>query len=225
MSRKPEKANVNSPGPPDVPQEDEDPGFFRRWSERKRRVRAAQGDEPLPAATSSVPQAEAAAGAADDTSERVLTDEDMPTLDSLNEDSDYSGFFSPGVSEPLRRAALRKLFSSAKLNIVDGLDDYAEDYRSFEALGDIITSDMRFEMEREAERAKQALDDKTREVAEDTEVAATDAEEHAGERAASGKGPADAESDAGDNRIARVESETPDSDDGDMPDDDQSPTV
>ena len=88
--------------------------------------------------------------------EKVLTDEDMPALDSLGEDSDYSGFLSPGVSEGLRRRALRKLFSSAVFNVPDGLDDYDDDFTTFAALGDIVTSDMKHQAEMEAERAKQA---------------------------------------------------------------------
>ena len=88
--------------------------------------------------------------------EKVLTDEDMPPLDSLDEDSDYSGFLSSGVSEALRRRALRKLFSSAVFNIPDGLDDYDDDFTSFAALGDIVTSDMKHQAEMEAERAKRA---------------------------------------------------------------------
>ena len=73
----------------------------------------------------------------------VLTDEDMPDVASMDENSDYSGFMSEGVSEELRKIALRKLFSGVGFNIRDGLDDYDDDFRSFAALGDIITSDMK----------------------------------------------------------------------------------
>ena len=83
----------------------------------------------------------------------------MPPLDSLDENSDYSGFLSPGVSERLRRRALRKLFMSAVFNIRDGLDDYDEDFTNFEALGDIVTSDMRHQAEAEAERARRTQAD------------------------------------------------------------------
>ncbi|MCP4407531.1 MAG: DUF3306 domain-containing protein [Gammaproteobacteria bacterium] len=83
------------------------------------------------------------------------TDADMPPIDSLGEHSDYSGFFSPKVSEELRRLALRKLFHTAKFNITDGLDDYDEDFRSFEALGDLVTADMRYHLERTAEQVEE----------------------------------------------------------------------
>lgn len=75
------------------------------------------------------------------------TDADMPPLESLNADSDYSAFFSSKVSEELRRLALRKLFGCAKFNLRDGLDDYDEDFRDLEVLGDILTCDMRHRIE------------------------------------------------------------------------------
>lgn len=144
-------------------------GPLRRWSRRKREAvrekeaadearrrdasrapseavqdaREPAGDAPAPAAVE----------------EKDPTDEDMPPIDSLDENSDYSGFLSPGVSEGLRRRALRKLFMSAVFNVRDGLDDYDEDFTNFEALGDIVTSDMRHQAEAEAERARRARAD------------------------------------------------------------------
>jgi hypothetical protein len=86
-----------------------------------------------------------------------LTDADMPALESLNPDSDYSGFLSPRVSEQLQRAALRKLFHSATFNVVDELDDYAEDFTTFEVLGDIVTADMRHQIEMEAKKKAEEM--------------------------------------------------------------------
>ena len=60
----------------------------------------------------------------------------MPPLDSLGPESDYSGFMSPGVSDELRRLALRKLFHGPLYNITDGLDDYDDDFRSFAVLSE-----------------------------------------------------------------------------------------
>ncbi len=85
-----------------------------------------------------------------------LTDAHMPPIDSLTEDSDFSGFLSPGVSEALRKRALRKLFAGAVFNIRDGLDDYDDDFRNFAALGDLITSDMKHQMEVEEARKRKA---------------------------------------------------------------------
>lgn len=82
------------------------------------------------------------------------TDKDMPPLESLDEHSDYSAFLSPGVSEKLRKQALRKLFHLDVYNFSDGLDDYAEDYTNFAALGNIITSDMRLQQLRAESRTE-----------------------------------------------------------------------
>lgn len=93
--------------------------------------------------------------------QEVLTDADMPEIETLHEDSDYSGFMSPGVSDELRNLALKKLFQAPSFNIRDGLDEYDEDYTTFEKLGDIITCDMKHQIELEAEeklqRAQQAV--------------------------------------------------------------------
>ena len=113
--------------------------------------------------------------------EKILTDEDMPPLDSLNEDSDYSGFLSSGVSEALRRRALRKLFTSAVFNVRDGLDDYDDDFTSFAALGDVVTSDMKHEAEMEARRAGQARPDSEPETSVEEEEVRAAGEEPPGQ--------------------------------------------
>ena len=91
--------------------------------------------------------------AADEPSEKNVSDEQAPPLESLGPDSDYSDFLSRAVSPKLRRAALRKLFSSAKFNVTDGLDDYAEDYSRHAPLGDIVPAEMRARLEALAARA------------------------------------------------------------------------
>ena len=100
--------------------------------------------------------------------EPAATDADMPPLESLGEDSDYSGFLSPEVSDKLRQTALRKLFHGKAFNIVDGLDDYDDDFITALPLGDIVTADMRYQAEMELEKAKAALlDDPAGEVPEE----------------------------------------------------------
>ena len=145
-------------------------GPLRRWARRRREVareeealaearrRVAPQDRPQdrPEDGTEAPETGADATEPAGVEDTVLTDEDMPSLESLDDDSDYSGFLSPGVSERLRRRALRKLFTSAVFNVPDGLDDYDDDFTSFEALGDIVTSDMRHQAEVEEERARQA---------------------------------------------------------------------
>ena len=87
----------------------------------------------------------------------ALTDADMPALETLHDDSDYSGFLSPKVSDKLREIALRKLFHSKAFNIVDGLDDYDDDFNTALPLGDIVTADMRHQAEVKLEKEKAAL--------------------------------------------------------------------
>ncbi|MEW8323900.1 MAG: DUF3306 domain-containing protein [Candidatus Thiodiazotropha taylori] len=125
----------NEKKPLDERRESRDENFIRRWSDRK-----LASQQPL------VEQAEA---------EQTLDqpcDEDMPPLESLDDSSDYSGFLSPKVSEPLRKMALRKLFHGSDFNLCDGLDDYAEDFTTFEALGDVITADLKHQLEMQAQR-------------------------------------------------------------------------
>ncbi|MES9897176.1 MAG: DUF3306 domain-containing protein, partial [Candidatus Thiodiazotropha endolucinida] len=66
---------------------------------------------------------------------------------------------SPRVSDQLRQVALRKLFHSAAFNVCDGLDDYAEDFTSFEKLGDVMTADLRHRLEQEAHKQQVEADE------------------------------------------------------------------
>lgn len=140
-----------------------DGGLLARWSDRKARARRGESPSAEPSveptgppvvaeATTRSPLDPASEPAPETSPEPLLTDADMPPLDSLDGHSDYSGFLSPGVSPALRGQALAKLFHSPHLNIGDGLDDFAEDYTRFEPLGDLITADMRHHLERLAKR-------------------------------------------------------------------------
>jgi len=137
---------------PDVPAED----FISRWSQRKSEAREPQAE----------PKAEA--GEAVEAEKPVLTDADMPPLESLDQDSDFSGFLSAGVSEKLRKTALRKMFHGAKFNITDGMDDYAEDYSIWVPLGDVVTCDMKHAIERMKEKLQQTLDDAKEKLTDDS---------------------------------------------------------
>ncbi|MCU7841352.1 MAG: DUF3306 domain-containing protein [Candidatus Thiodiazotropha sp. (ex Troendleina suluensis)] len=121
-----------------IPNQD---NFYHRWSERKQASRLPVEEEVEP------------------DEEPQLTDADMPPLESLGEGSDYSGFLSPKVSEQLRQLALQKLFHSAAFNVCDGLDDYAEDFTSFEKLGEVMTADLRHRIEQEARKRQESEDE------------------------------------------------------------------
>ena len=115
-----------------------------RWSQRKQASRVAE-DDPGSSVASAAIEAET-----EELEPQPFTDEDMPPLESLTEESDYRGFLSPKVSDELRKLALRKLFHGSKFNICDGLDDYDEDFTKFAKLGDVITAEMRHRAEVEA---------------------------------------------------------------------------
>ena len=128
------------------------------------------------------------------TAKEILTDEQMPPLNSLTEDSDFSPFLSPGVSEGLRKQALRQLFGSPGFNIRDGLDDYDDDFRNFAALGDLITSDMKHQMELEEERQQKAREQAEQAKAEPAAVEDADGETpatHPADQDTNGDGPPD----------------------------------
>jgi hypothetical protein len=131
-------------------------GFVARWSRRKQAARNDEKplQEPSPSvAVSAVSPAPATA------SVPVLTDKDMPPIEGLTGESDFSGFLSPGVSEDLRRRALYKLFHLPEFNTRCPLDSEYYDCHGYEPLGDIVTHEMREALEREAEKLKLAARD------------------------------------------------------------------
>lgn len=135
-------------------------GFLSRWARRKQAVQqeAIKPKVAPPEMEESGAQALAAPSGAEplaDEPAKALTDEDMPPLESLDETSNLSAFFSEKVSEELRRQALRKLFHLPKYNITDGLNEYDGDYRTFTQLGDVVTAEMRHRLEIEKQRMEE----------------------------------------------------------------------
>lgn len=139
--------------------------FLDRWSRRKSESEQPESPE-APTRDSSSAEPEPAA---------ELTDADLPLPESLGEDGDYAAFLAPGISDALRRRALRRLFTQSRFNGMDGLDDYADDFSGFPPLGDLVTREMRrlLDLERsgmEPEGEKPAAD--PAEPAERTDPAA-----------------------------------------------------
>ena len=92
-------------------------GFLSRWSRVKTETREAPAAPPpaqRPVEAEAPPE--------------------LPPVEKLTIDSDFSGFFHPKVDEDLRRSALRKLFSDPHFNVMDGLDVYIDDYSKTEPL-------------------------------------------------------------------------------------------
>ncbi|MBC8268300.1 MAG: DUF3306 domain-containing protein [Rhodospirillaceae bacterium] len=114
-----------------------DKTFINRWS-RTKLANTDKGDEldllaEAPAQSASLP--------ADPGDEAATTEEpippDLPSIESLDRDSDYTVFLGENVPEELAQKALRKLWTSnpAFANL-DGLNDYDDDYS---ALGIVET--------------------------------------------------------------------------------------
>jgi len=143
-----------------------DESGLARWSRRKAAARQTSSARDSEMADESV-RVPGNDNHPRDDSIAHLTDQDMPPLESLDEYSDYSGFFSPGVSEKLRRHALRKLFHLDQYNVTDGLDDYAEDYTKFDLLGNIVTADMRLQQQRSEKSTRAGSPTTGNEVAEE----------------------------------------------------------
>lgn len=138
--------------------------FATRWSRLKAQARAGAAPEVAagpevkpPPAAETAPQPAPPTQSPEAPSPGPAPPE-LPDIESLGEDSDYSNFLAEGVDAVLRRRALRKLFHSPKFNVLDGLDDYMGDYTQFEPLGSVVTADMRHHLERAARLAERALD-------------------------------------------------------------------
>ncbi len=94
-----------------------DERFIDRWSRQKQDAREAT-DSPVPA-----PEAEPSEPPAE------IDPADLPDIDSLDKDSDYTVFMREGVPEGLKKLALRALWRSDPiLANLDGLNDYDEDF-------------------------------------------------------------------------------------------------
>ena len=116
-------------------------GRLARWSQRKAAARRGDAlapevdDTVVPVAPAEDQQpsdtaSEAADAAAPSNAAGVGEDlPDLPPIDELTFQSDYTVFMKKNVPEALRRAALRKLWKSDPiLANLDGLNDYDEDY-------------------------------------------------------------------------------------------------
>jgi len=115
----------------------DDKGFLSRWAERKRDARQDQdqdqdqdqqtgdaipgGDQTL--AARSTDDSPAAEGRPD------FDLKDLPDVESLGKESDFSVFMNEKVPDALRRRALRRLWRVDPLfGFRDGMNDYDEDY-------------------------------------------------------------------------------------------------
>jgi Protein of unknown function (DUF3306) len=118
----------------------DDDNFLSRWSRRKIEARKddKKGAVPKTANAAAQPvipakagiQPTLAAGRSASTAGVVpeSSGTQLPPIDSLTIDSDFTPFLQPGVDPALKREALRKLVRDPRFNVMDGLDVYIDDY-------------------------------------------------------------------------------------------------
>jgi hypothetical protein len=95
--------------------------FLGRWSRLKKEQEQLAAEKPVP-----------------QKSEAEQKPPELPPLDKLTPDSDFSGFMHPKVEDALRRAALKKLFADPHFNIPDPFEPYSRDW----TVGDPIPDEM-----------------------------------------------------------------------------------
>jgi len=100
--------------------------FLRRWSRLKRQSAAAA---PL---------------------EKVEPEKpvELPALDSLTFESDFKAFMHSKIEAGVKRAALKKLFSDPRFNIMDGLDTYIDDYTKSETISEEMLAQLQHAQKR-----------------------------------------------------------------------------
>ena len=116
--------------------------FLSRWARVKEAACAQESSTTSPSATagaSDIAKQNTSVGApfqpemAEDAHpERTLpakaTPAELPPLDTLTPQTDYSPFMAKDVDPQLRNLAMKKLFADPHYNIMDRLDTYIDDY-------------------------------------------------------------------------------------------------
>lgn len=130
---------------------DSDESFLARWSRLKRTgepaapgkgggaapvalARATPASEPVSAAGTAPP-----APVEGDKRPRPREDaaliKDLPPVESLTKDSDYTAFLKDGVPEDLKQKALKRLWSAdPQFDVVDAFTEYGADYTQMDPI-------------------------------------------------------------------------------------------
>ncbi len=109
-----------------------DETFLGRWSRRKQEKPEAVDAEDRALAQERAVDESAATPAADPalpaSAAPIPVPADLPAVESLTIEADFSRFMRPDVPPHMKTAALKKLFTDPHFNIMDGLDTYIDDY-------------------------------------------------------------------------------------------------
>ncbi len=136
--------------------------FLGRWSRRKRALPTAREEEDAKTQAALAAERERALPQTV-APQPVEPPPDLPSVETLTPDSDYTRFMQPDVPIASRNAAMKKLFSDPHFNVMDGLDIYIDDYTKEDPipmamLRDLAQSKMLglFKEEEEQEAAQKA---------------------------------------------------------------------
>ena len=113
--------------------------FLNRWSDRKTAVRDGHardlGDIPEQAGVELPKVREQISD------ENAVVPDDLPDINTMNKDSDFTLFMREGTPKKLKRLALRKLFTSDPIFAgLDGLNDYDEDYSMIGMVAEVVST-------------------------------------------------------------------------------------
>ena len=104
-------------------------GFVARWSRRKTEERERQAYLEIETLKEEKDSSLGEITVPEEGEEEKTDVQELPDIDTLDKDSDYTPFLKDGVPSKLKRLAFRKLWmSDPAFGIIDGLDDYAEDF-------------------------------------------------------------------------------------------------
>ena len=120
-------------------EEDKERNFLKRWSGRKTVERDLKSSDQVEISEQSEVAVSGELGEVAD--KDVPVPDDLPDIDTLNKDSDFSLFMRKGTPEHLKKLALRKLFNSdPAFSVLDGLNDYDEDYSMIGMVAEAVST-------------------------------------------------------------------------------------
>ena len=112
-----------------------DESFLSRWHRRKMASTAGPAGpaadapaQPTSAAGPGLPTADVVPAPDGSVRGQAPAGTQLPAIDSLTPESDFSPFMQADVAEHLKRRALKTLFQDPRFNVMDGLDVYIDDY-------------------------------------------------------------------------------------------------
>lgn len=113
---------------------------FGRWSRIKQELRRKDITPPVEEVVESQEENELAVNESLP-EEEVLAKYNLPNPDNIELGTDITGFMNKEIPEFLRRKALRSLWrSNPVLHVLDGLNDYDEDYTNAAFAGQVVNT-------------------------------------------------------------------------------------